>query len=101
LQPASAPLRQLLPSVHGVLSEEGKPLVSGETTNEPGLYFCGLTASPTGQLREIGFEATRIGDLVRKYLKSNTPPSFCWVWDMYRHAFDDRKLRGWWQSSAV
>jgi cation diffusion facilitator CzcD-associated flavoprotein CzcO len=63
-------LRALLPNAHGVLSPEGKPLVTGETTNEPGLYFCGLLASPTGQLRQIGLEATRIGDLARQYVKS-------------------------------
>ncbi len=61
-------LRELLPDVNGVLSEEGKPLVTGHATNEPGLYFCGLIASPTGQLREIGLEATRIGDLARQYV---------------------------------
>jgi cation diffusion facilitator CzcD-associated flavoprotein CzcO len=61
-------LRKLLPDVNSVLSEDGKPLVTGETTNEPGLYFCGLVASPTGQLREIGLEAKRIGDLARNYV---------------------------------
>jgi cation diffusion facilitator CzcD-associated flavoprotein CzcO len=63
-------LRELLPNMNGVLSQEGKPLVSGQATSEPGLYFCGLIASPTGQLREIGFEAERIGDLASQYLKS-------------------------------
>jgi cation diffusion facilitator CzcD-associated flavoprotein CzcO len=63
-------LRELLPNVTGVLSQEGKPLVTGQATSEPGLYFCGLVASPTGQLREIGLEAKRIGDLARHYVKS-------------------------------
>jgi cation diffusion facilitator CzcD-associated flavoprotein CzcO len=63
-------LRDLLPNVTGVLSQEGKPLVTGQATSEPGLYFCGLVASPTGQLREIGLEAKRIGDLARHYVKS-------------------------------
>jgi hypothetical protein len=45
-------------------------MVSGQATSEPGLYFCGLIASPTGQLREIGFEAERIADLARQYVKS-------------------------------
>jgi hypothetical protein len=44
--------------------------VTGATTNEPGLYFCGLLASPTGQLRQIGLEAIRIGDLARHYVTS-------------------------------
>ena len=61
-------LRKLLPDVNGVLSEDGKPLVTGQATNEPGLYFCGLVASPTGQLREIGLEAKRISDLAKLYL---------------------------------
>ena len=39
------------------------PLASGRTTPEPGLFFCGLIASPTGQLREIGIEARRIAGL--------------------------------------
>jgi cation diffusion facilitator CzcD-associated flavoprotein CzcO len=63
-------LRELLPNVNDVLSRGGKPLASGQATNEPGLYFCGLVPSPTGQLREIGLEAERIGDLARQYLKS-------------------------------
>jgi NADPH-dependent 2,4-dienoyl-CoA reductase/sulfur reductase-like enzyme len=53
-------LRALLPNCRGVLSAAGKPLVSGQPTAEPGLYFCGALTSPTGQLREIGFEAVRI-----------------------------------------
>jgi NADPH-dependent 2,4-dienoyl-CoA reductase/sulfur reductase-like enzyme len=53
-------LRALLPNCQGVLSENGTPLISGQPTAEPGLYFCGALTSPTGQLREIGFEAVRI-----------------------------------------
>ena len=63
-------LHDLLPDVNGVLSQDGKPLVTGQTTNGPGLYFCGLVASPTGQLREIGLEARRISDLARQYVQS-------------------------------
>jgi cation diffusion facilitator CzcD-associated flavoprotein CzcO len=55
-------LRPLLPDARGVLSETGRPLVSGAPTAEPGLFFCGATTSPTGQLREIGIEAARIAD---------------------------------------
>ncbi len=57
-------LRALLPDVSGVLSESGKPLVSGRRTAEPGLYFCGAIPSATGQLREIGIEARRIADAI-------------------------------------
>jgi cation diffusion facilitator CzcD-associated flavoprotein CzcO len=63
-------LRELLPDVKGVLSQQGKPLVTGQPTNEPGLFFCGHIASPTGQLREIGLEARRISDLARQYVTS-------------------------------
>jgi cation diffusion facilitator CzcD-associated flavoprotein CzcO len=62
-------LRELLPNVSGVLSREGKPLVTGQATSEPGLYFCGLIVAPTGQFREIGLDASRIADLAREYLK--------------------------------
>jgi hypothetical protein len=57
-------LRALLPDARGVLSDSGKPLVSGRRTAEPGLFFCGAIPSPTGQLREIGIEALRIADSV-------------------------------------
>jgi cation diffusion facilitator CzcD-associated flavoprotein CzcO len=57
-------LRALLSGVSGVLDSEGVPLVSGAATAQPGLYFCGLTVSPTGQLREIGRESRRIAALV-------------------------------------
>ncbi|WJR80944.1 NAD(P)/FAD-dependent oxidoreductase [Bradyrhizobium sp. NP1] len=63
-------LRQLLSDANDVLDENGKPVETGKTTKEPGLYFCGLTASPTGQLREIGLEAKRIAKLAKHYLAS-------------------------------
>lgn len=53
-------LRHLLPDANGVLDHEGRPLVTGSTTREKGLFFCGQTTSPTGQLREIGLEARQI-----------------------------------------
>jgi cation diffusion facilitator CzcD-associated flavoprotein CzcO len=56
-------LRAMLPTVNGVFDEHGMPLLTGRATREPGLFFCGLVASPTGQLREIGIEATRIARL--------------------------------------
>ena len=56
-------LRTLLPDTHGVLDAHGMPLATGRATAEPGLFFCGLIASPTGQLREIGIEAERIARL--------------------------------------
>ena len=54
-------LRALLPDASGVLSETGKPLVSGRPTAEPGLFLCGAITAP-GMLRVIGFEAARIAD---------------------------------------
>ena len=56
-------LRALLPDARGVLDERGLPLTTGQVTNEPGLFFCGLIVSPTGQLREIGIESQRIARL--------------------------------------
>jgi len=39
-------------------------LISGGTTTEPGLYFCGFVEPPTGRLRAIGIEAEHIADLI-------------------------------------
>lgn len=66
-------LRPLLPGTEGVLDRHGMPLVTGRATGEPGLYFCGQTTSPTGQLREIGIEAQRIADEARKYAPAPGP----------------------------
>jgi len=63
-------LRTLLPNAEGVLDGQGKPLVTGRPTAEPGLYFCGQIASPTGQLREIGLEAQSIAASVRQFIVS-------------------------------
>lgn len=62
-------LRRLLPDARGVLDDEGRPLVSDRPTAEPGLYFVGALASPTGQLREIRLGAIRIADLARRFLQ--------------------------------
>jgi cation diffusion facilitator CzcD-associated flavoprotein CzcO len=61
-------LRKLLPEAQGVFDARGMPLVTGRTTSEPGLYFCGQVPSPTGQLREIGIEAGRIANLAKAYV---------------------------------
>jgi cation diffusion facilitator CzcD-associated flavoprotein CzcO len=61
-------LRTLLPDAEDVLDAHGRPLVSDKSTAEPGLYFVGAIASPTGQLRQIRIGATRIGDLARRFL---------------------------------
>lgn len=61
-------LRRLIPDVEGVFDRQGMPLQTGRATNAPGLYFCGQTTSPTGQLREIGLEAQRIADSARRYM---------------------------------
>src|SRR6266478_764790 len=34
-------LRQLMPGLEGVFDQHGMPLVTGQATNAPGLYFCG------------------------------------------------------------
>jgi cation diffusion facilitator CzcD-associated flavoprotein CzcO len=64
----SPDLRKLLPEAKGVFDRHGMPLATGQATLEPGLFFCGLIASPTGQLREIGIEARRIARLAETYL---------------------------------
>ena len=55
-------LRALLPDAKGVLNATGAPLVSGQATAEPGLFFCGAIPSALGQFRQIGIEARRIAD---------------------------------------
>ncbi len=53
-------LRALLPDARGVLDPNGRPLVSDQPTAEPGLFFVGAIASPTGQLRQIRIGAKRV-----------------------------------------
>ena len=55
-------LRELLPDATGVLNAAGAPLVSGQATAEPGLFFCGAIPSALGQFRQIGIEARHIAD---------------------------------------
>jgi cation diffusion facilitator CzcD-associated flavoprotein CzcO len=62
-------LRALLPDAHGVLDANGRPLVSDQPTAQPGLYFVGAIASPTGQLRQIRLGATRVGSEAGRFLK--------------------------------
>ncbi len=61
-------LRQLLPEASGVLDQHGMPLVTGRTTGQAGLYFCGQITAATGQFREIGLEARRIARLAKAHL---------------------------------
>jgi hypothetical protein len=63
-------LRRLTPDVEGVFDAHGMPRVTGQATDIPGLYFCGQTVSPTGQLREIGREAQRLASDIRQYLST-------------------------------
>jgi cation diffusion facilitator CzcD-associated flavoprotein CzcO len=62
-------LRPLLPDTPGAFDLHGLPRVTGRTTREPGLFFCGQRVVPTGQLREIGIEATRIARLAAEYVR--------------------------------
>jgi putative flavoprotein involved in K+ transport len=54
----------------GVLSETGRPLVSGGRTAEgaPGMWFIGFTNPISGNLRETGIDARRIAKVVRAQL---------------------------------
>ena len=63
-------LRRLIPDAEAVLDGNGMPRVTGATTGLPGLYFCGQTTVPTGQLREIGIEAQQIANAAKAYLAS-------------------------------
>ena len=40
------------------------PLVSGDRTAAPGLYFCGFRVTSGGALREAGLESARIAGLI-------------------------------------
>ena len=64
-------LRRLIADVEGVFDRHGMPLVTGQTTKAPGLYFCGQITSPTGQLREIGLEARRIAISARSHMTTH------------------------------
>ncbi|MEO6926579.1 MAG: NAD(P)-binding domain-containing protein, partial [Rhodanobacter sp.] len=64
-----ADLRALLPDTPAVFDARGLPLVTGRATSEPGLFFCGQRVVPTGQLREIGIEATRIARLATEHVQ--------------------------------
>jgi cation diffusion facilitator CzcD-associated flavoprotein CzcO len=63
-------LRSLMPDVAGVFDRHGMPLLTGQATAAPGLYFCGHITVPTGQLREIGIEAQRIAASAKAYTRS-------------------------------
>jgi cation diffusion facilitator CzcD-associated flavoprotein CzcO len=52
----------------GILDERGAPFKSGVAVAEPGLFFCGFYVSPRGMIREIGIEAEKIGDAIRRIL---------------------------------
>lgn len=58
-------LHSLLPDAPDTLDAQGRPRATGQSSGAAGLFFCGQTPSPTGQLREIGIEARRIARLAR------------------------------------
>jgi cation diffusion facilitator CzcD-associated flavoprotein CzcO len=62
-------LRPLMSDVAGVFDRHGMPLLTGQATAAPGLYFCGHITVPTGQLREIGIEAHRIAESAKAYTR--------------------------------
>jgi cation diffusion facilitator CzcD-associated flavoprotein CzcO len=62
-------LRRLIPGLDDLFDQRGKPRATGRPTGAPGLYFCGQTTVPTGQLREIGIEAQRIAASAKSLLK--------------------------------
>lgn len=58
-------LRSLVPDHQDALDRSGAPLVCGCRTSHAGLFFCGHIPVPTGQFRQIGFEAARIARTIR------------------------------------
>lgn len=62
-------LRALLPDAKGVLDPEGRPLVSDQPSAEPGLFFVGAIATPTGQIRQIRIGAKRVADTALRFLR--------------------------------
>jgi indole-3-pyruvate monooxygenase len=56
-------LEDFLPDWKLVCDESGRPIVSGNRTALPGLFFCGQFVPGSGMLREIGLEAKRIAAL--------------------------------------
>jgi cation diffusion facilitator CzcD-associated flavoprotein CzcO len=62
-------LRALLPDAPGALDSEGRPRVSDQPTSEPGLYFVGAIASPTGQLRQISIGSARVAEAAARRLR--------------------------------
>jgi len=61
-----------LPDARGVLDANGRPLVSDKPSAEPGLYFVGAIAAPTGQLRQINRGATRVAGSAKRLLTDET-----------------------------
>ena len=59
-RPASSPTFVLCCRCEGGVDPNGRPLVSDQPTAEPGLFFVGAIASPTGQLRQIRIGAKRV-----------------------------------------
>ena len=55
----------LEPEITQQLLDDGRPRGSGEEI-APGLYLCGFRVTPTGTLREIGREARRIAENIRR-----------------------------------
>ena len=62
-------LRRLIPNEDDLFDQHGMPRVTGKPTAAPGLYFCGQTTVPTGQLREIGIEAQQIAASAKALLR--------------------------------
>ena len=59
-------LRRLLPDAQAALDANGAARVSDAASAEPGLFFVGAIATPTGQLRQIGIGARRVAALARR-----------------------------------
>ncbi len=59
-------LERIVEGFETIADSHGKPQHFGAETDIAGLYFVGFQNSPTGALREIGFEAQRVAARIRQ-----------------------------------
>ena len=59
-------LEHIIEGFETIADSHGKPQKMGAETNISGLYFVGFQNSPTGALREIGFEAQHVAARIRQ-----------------------------------
>ena len=66
-------LGRLIDGFETIADARGRPHRFGEETGIAGLYFVGFKNPPTGALREIALEASRVARSIRKIVDANAP----------------------------